>query len=157
MLPSLVQIPTDAGKRGGYAGEEEQKREARRERRRARYSRARCSACERDQPNQEAHYGGCVEDPDFPELPSDVSSDEECGACEEEPAAASDDSTAVSETDGDAFGATEVTDALAALTAWFRPSPYGASHTWQYDESLSPEENARAMVRALAGMQRSIV
>ena len=54
----------------------ETSRETRRNRRVARYSTDRCSACKEGQPNQQAHYGGCMEDP-YLRLSSDVSSSED--------------------------------------------------------------------------------
>ena len=81
-LPQKKMVQIDTGKRCDRPSEEE-KRVMRRQRRDARYSTDKCSACKSGQANQTAHYGGCMEDPDCPELPSDQSSDqssdEDCG------------------------------------------------------------------------------
>ena len=91
MLPTLAHVsintpnPASTGKRTDRSEEEEEtKRNARRQRRAARFSSQNCTACNEQQPNQLAHYGGCIEDPDF-QTPSDVSSsdeEEECETCE---------------------------------------------------------------------------
>ena len=150
MLPTFAHVAistpnTDStGKRGDRSEEEDTRRNARRQRRAARYSSKNCTACDEKQPNQQAHYGGCTEDPEF-RAPSDVSSsdeeDEECETCEP------DATTVIPQPfyPTRSINSADVGDASNIVFELLRP---GAPR-FQYDHAKTANENAGDLVNLI--------